>query len=73
MVRFQQAVIQIRIKVNRNWIFDNGGQFFAKAFYKLRYPVASIIVVAIRDEDVVFVSLNQRRHSEQLKDEDLNR
>jgi hypothetical protein len=34
--------------------FDGGTQFFLQGFDKLRYPATPVIVVAKRDEDVVF-------------------
>ena len=54
IVSFKQVIVWIGIEVNRNGFFDSGRQFFLQSFYKLCYPTAAVIVVAIRDEDVVF-------------------
>ena len=40
--------------MDSKWCFDSSCEFLLQGIYKLCYPAAPIIVVAVRDEDVVF-------------------
>jgi hypothetical protein len=48
----------VGIKVNRDGVFEGRRQLFLQGAYKFRYPTGSIIVVAIRDKDIVFETGN---------------
>ena len=54
--------MRIFIEVNREWFFDGGSQLFLQGIYKIRYPAAPVIVVAVTDEDVVFEGGDEGGH-----------
>src|SRR5260221_4731210 len=51
LMNFQKAIMWIRIEVNRYRFFDGGGQFLPEGADKISYPVGTVIVVAVRDEE----------------------
>ena len=52
----------VLIKINVDWFFDRGGQFFLQSIYEVRHPSTAVIVVAVGDEDVVFETWDDGRH-----------
>jgi hypothetical protein len=59
---FQQPIMRVLIKVYGKRFLDGSGQFFLQSIHKLCYPSTSVIVVAIGDEYVVFVTGNKGGH-----------
>ena len=59
--------MEIFIEIDGEWFFDCSCQFFLQRMNKLRYPAAPVIVVAIRDEDVVFEGGECRGHCSKIE------
>ena len=58
VVSFKQSIVRVFIEVNIEWFFDSRCEFFFQSVYKLRYPAAPVIIVAVGNEDVVLETRN---------------
>ena len=51
----------------RKNFFNDGGQLFLQSTHKICYPARAIIILAVRDEYIVFEAGNGRRHISKIK------
>ena len=63
-----KAVVRIRIEIDRNRFFYGGPQFPLKMFNECSYPPIEVVVVAVRDENVVLKAWDYRCHNLNIPD-----
>src|SRR5262245_22350266 len=61
-MHFKKAVIRIGIEIDCNVIFDSTSKFLLEAVYKIRDPAIEVVIVTVRDKNVVFEARDNGRH-----------
>ena len=56
-------------QMDSKWCFDSSCEFLLQGIYKLCYPAAPVVVVAVGDKDVVFEAGDKRWHGSNIVNE----
>lgn len=59
---FEQTIVRVGVEVYGNRVFERGGKFLPEVIDEFGYPAPGVVILAVTDKQVVFVSGDDAGH-----------